>query len=265
MKQRLDNLLVDKGFYDSREKAKRAIMAGLIRLNDVLLTKPGDMVDEMAALVVEKPEDNFVSRGGNKLKKAIDVYRIDLENKICMDIGASTGGFSDCMLQHGATKVYAVDVGYGQLDWKLRQDPRVINLERTNIRHLDPQLIAEPLDFISVDVSFISLKLVLPKAIELIKPEYEMVLLIKPQFEAGKARMKKSGVIQDAKIHMDVLYEAVERIIDLNLEIENITFSPITGPKGNIEFLCYVKKGGTWVLSHEGIQKIVEEAHELLK
>jgi 23S rRNA (cytidine1920-2'-O)/16S rRNA (cytidine1409-2'-O)-methyltransferase len=265
MKLRLDHLLVEKGYYESREKSKRAIMAGLVRLNDVLMTKAGEMVDASAPLIVEQPEDSFVSRGGNKLKKAVDVYGLNLSDKICMDIGASTGGFTDCMLQNGAIKVYAVDVGYGQLDWKLRQDPRVINLERTNIRHLDNQLITEPLDFISVDVSFISLKLVLPKAIELIKPEYEMVLLIKPQFEAGKERMKKSGVIQDPSIHVEVLYEAMERIMDLGLEVEALTFSPITGPKGNIEFLCYVKKNGIWSLSLESVKKVVLEAHEQLK
>lgn len=265
MKTRLDQLLVQLGHYDTREKAKRGIMAGLVRHNGIQLTKAGEMVDDAIALTLEQPTEQYVSRGGNKLKKAIEVFHIHLEGKTCMDIGASTGGFTDCMLKNGAAKVYAVDVGYGQLDWKLRQDERVINLERTNIRHLEVSTIPDKMDFISIDVSFIASHLVLPKAMELMTADYEMVLLIKPQFEAGKERMKKSGVISSAEVHCDVLFEAIERIEKLGLRIASLDYSPIKGPKGNIEFICHIQSTGTWSNSPQIIKNIVDKAHNELK
>lgn len=238
-KQRLDTLLVEKGLFESREKAKRSIMAGLVYVDNQKLDKAGTMVKEEADIVVKGPAIKYVSRGGLKLEKAIENFGLNLDNTVCMDIGASTGGFTDCMLQNGATKVFSVDVGYGQLDWKLRNDERVVNMERTNIRYVTEEEIGESLDFASIDVSFISLSLVLPVARKLLKDDGEIIFLIKPQFEAGREKVKKNGVVRDKSVHIDVVNKVLNIAGNLGFNLKNLTYSPIKGPKGNIEFLAY--------------------------
>ncbi|MGB3366087.1 MAG: TlyA family RNA methyltransferase [Acidaminobacteraceae bacterium] len=238
-KQRLDTLLVEKGLFESREKAKRSIMAGLVYVDKQKLDKAGTMVKEEADIEVKGPAIKYVSRGGLKLEKAIENFGLNLDNAVCMDIGASTGGFTDCMLQNGATKVFSVDVGYGQLDWKLRNDERVVNMERTNIRYVTEEEIGESLDFASVDVSFISLSLVLPVARKLLKDDGEIIFLIKPQFEAGREKVKKNGVVRDKSVHIDVVNKVLNIAGNLGFSLKNLTYSPIKGPKGNIEFLAY--------------------------
>lgn len=263
-KERIDVLLVDKQLIDSREKAQKLIMAGLVFIGGTRVDKPGTKVDVDSEIEVRGAMP-YVSRGGYKLEKAMQAYGIHLEGKHCMDIGASTGGFTDCMLQKGATKVYSVDVGYGQLDWKLRNDPRVVNMERTNIRHVTLENIERPLDFVSIDVSFISLKLVLPVAVSLMEDGAEIVFLIKPQFEAGREYMKKSGVLRDPKVHAMVLDRIVELVGTLPLALKAMTFSPIKGPKGNIEFLAYAQKQSTDMACFQpDVKKLVEEAHQTL-
>lgn len=265
-KERIDLLLVEKKLVESREKAQRTIMAGLVFVNGERVDKAGTKVDLTAEISVKGNAIPYVSRGGLKLEKAIQNYSIDLKDKICMDIGASTGGFTDCMLQNGAKKVYAVDVGYGQLDWKLRNDAAVINMERTNIRHVNTETIGEEIDFISIDVSFISLKLVLPVALSLLKKEAELVFLIKPQFEAGREHMKKSGVLKDPKVHEDVIVRLLEFCSELSLNVVDLTYSPIKGPKGNIEFLVYAKKDTQASEKVQiNVQALVKKAHEALK
>lgn len=263
-KERIDVLLVDKQLIDSREKAQKLIMAGVVFIGGNRVEKPGTKVDVDSEIEVRGTMP-YVSRGGYKLEKAMKAYDISLDEKHCMDIGASTGGFTDCMLQNGATKVYSVDVGYGQLDWKLRNDDRVVNMERTNIRHVTLENIERPLDFVSIDVSFISLKLVLPVAVALMGEGAEIVFLIKPQFEAGREYMKKSGVLRDPKVHAMVLDKIVELVDTLPLTLKAMTFSPIKGPKGNIEFLAYAQKQTS---ENEGyrpdVKKLVEEAHHSL-
>lgn len=241
-KERIDVLLAERNLVDSREKAKRVIMAGVVYVNGQKVDKPGTQIDIDATLEVRENVLPFVSRGGLKLDKAIKLYEIDLADKVCMDIGASTGGFTDCMLQNGAKHVYSVDVGYGQLDWKLRNDERVTNLERTNVRYITRDTINDDLDFASVDVSFISLKLVLPVAVSLLKIDAELVFLIKPQFEAGKEAVRKSGVVRDSKVHKRVLDELMSFCANHYIDVKALTYSPIKGPKGNIEFLAYAKR-----------------------
>ncbi|GAU76971.1 TlyA family RNA methyltransferase [Fusibacter sp. 3D3] len=241
-KERIDVLLSERKMVESREKAKRVIMAGVVYVNGQKVDKPGTQIDIEAEIEVRENVLPYVSRGGLKLEKAIKMYDINLKDKICMDIGASTGGFTDCMLQNGAQKVFAVDVGYGQLDWKLRNDPRVVNLERTNVRYLTMETLKTELDFVSVDVSFISLKLVLPVAVMLLKIDAEIVFLIKPQFEAGKEAVRKSGVVRDSKIHSRVLEELMAFCADQYLAVTELTYSPIKGPKGNIEFLAHARR-----------------------
>ncbi len=241
-KERIDVLLVEKNLIETRERAQKTIMAGVVFVNGERVDKAGTKVNVDSEIIVKGNPIPYVSRGGLKLEKAIQTLAIDLADKCCMDIGASTGGFTDCMLQNGARKVFSVDVGYGQLDWKLRNDSRVINMERTNIRYVTAEQIGEPLDFLSIDVSFISLKLVLPVAVNLLKPEGTMIFLIKPQFEAGREQMKKSGVIRDAKIHLKVVESVLEFAQGFGLVIDYLTFSPIKGPKGNIEFLAHARK-----------------------
>ena len=241
-KERIDVLLVEKQLIETRERAQKTIMAGLVFVDGERVDKVGTKVNVDSEIIVKGNPIPYVSRGGLKLEKAIQTLAIDLSDKCCMDIGASTGGFTDCMLQNGARKVFAVDVGYGQLDWKLRNDSRVVNMERTNIRYVTPEQIGEPLDFLSIDVSFISLKLVLPVAVSLLKQEGTMVFLIKPQFEAGREHVKKSGVIRDPKIHLQVVETVLDFAQSFGLDINYLTFSPIKGPKGNIEFLAYAKK-----------------------
>lgn len=265
-KERIDVLLVEKKFVDSREKAQKTIMAGLVYVAGERVDKVGTKVSVDLEIEVRGNAMPYVSRGGFKLEKAMKSYGIGLENKRCMDIGASTGGFTDCMLQNGANHVFSVDVGYGQLDWKLRNDPRVTNMERTNIRHVTLDHIGSPLDFISIDVSFISLKLVLPVAVSLLEDGGEIVFLIKPQFEAGREHMRKSGVLKDPKIHEMVIQQILSLVDSLPLNLKAMTYSPIKGPKGNIEFLAYaqknIKEKNTFELD---VKALVSEAHEVLR
>lgn len=264
-KERIDVLLVEKGLIDSREKAQKTIMAGLVYVNGERVDKAGTKVLVDGEIEVRGNLMPYVSRGGFKLEKAIHAYNIDLNGKVCMDIGASTGGFTDCMLQNGATRVFSVDVGYGQLDWKLRNDERVTNMERTNIRHVTSEQIGVALDFVSIDVSFISLKLVLPVAVSLLKEGAEIVFLIKPQFEAGREYMRKSGVLKDPKVHQMVLENIVALTETLPLKLKALTFSPIKGPKGNIEFLAYAEKSQEDGIDFRPmIKPLVEEAHHVL-
>jgi len=267
-KERLDVLLVELGEFESREKAKRNIMAGLVFVDGQRVDKAGTKVKRDSEITIKGKALPYVSRGGLKLEKAIKEYGVVVEDKICMDIGASTGGFTDCMLQNGARKVYSVDVGYGQLDWKLRNDERVVNMERTNIRHVTPEDLDDKVDFVSIDVSFISLKLVLPVAFSLMADQAEIVFLIKPQFEAGKEEVKKvKGVIKNPKIHQSVIEEVVTFAIGQGFKIKELTFSPITGPAGNIEFLCHAVKGELdEELAIDGLaEAVVEHAHNRLK
>lgn len=242
MKERLDVLLVKKGFYPSRERAKASIMAGIVYVDGQKSDKAGNMVDVNAEITVKENLCPYVSRGGLKLEKAMNLWGFPLTDCVCMDIGASTGGFTDCMLQKGARKVYAVDVGYGQLDYKLRIDNRVLNMEKCNIRYLDPQTIEDPIDFISIDVSFISLKLVFPVAARLLREEGCLVCLVKPQFEAGREQVGKKGIVRDRKVHREVIEKVAAYAEESGLKPEGLTFSPVTGAKGNIEYLMYLKK-----------------------
>lgn len=267
-KERIDVLLVENGYFETREKAKRAIMAGLVYIDEVKHDKAGEKVLKESNFVIRGNPMKYVSRGGLKLEKAMALYGLELTGKRCMDIGASTGGFTDCMLQNGATQVYAVDVGYGQLAWKLRNDDRVINMERTNVRYVTLEEIGEPLDFISIDVSFISLKLVLPVAYELMRDGAHIVFLIKPQFEAGKEHVGKNGVIKDPKIHKRVIMELLNFAQDNGFSYIGLSYSPIKGPKGNREFLAYFEKAESDEAMEEKFEtiatSIVKESHEVL-
>ena len=247
MKERLDVLLVKKGLAESREKAKAMIMAGNVFVNENREDKAGASFDEDKVRIEIKGQTlKYVSRGGLKLEKAMDVFGVQLADKVCMDIGASTGGFTDCMLQNGAVKVFAVDVGYGQLAWKLRQDERVICMEKTNIRYVTPEDIKEPLDFASVDVSFISLTKVLPPAKLLLKDDAQMVCLIKPQFEAGREKVGKKGVVRDLSVHKEVIEKVIGFASAIGFDILALDYSPVKGPEGNIEYLVYLQnKPGT--------------------
>ncbi len=242
MKKRLDVLLVEKGFFESREKAKAVIMSGCVYVNNQKADKAGASFDENAAVEVRDNRLRYVSRGGYKLEKAMQVFPISLEGRVTMDIGASTGGFTDCMLQNGAKKVYAVDVGYGQLAWKLRNDPRVVNLERTNMRYVTHEQVPEEIDFFSVDVAFISLKLILPAARGICADGAEGVCLIKPQFEAGREHVGKNGVVRDKRVHISVTREIVAFCLDHGFSVLGLDYSPIKGPQGNIEYLLYIKR-----------------------
>lgn len=265
-KKRLDLLLVEKGLVSSRERARSAIMEGNVLVNEIKIDKCGASVKEDANIRLLKEDFPFVSRGGLKLKKAIESFSVELKDKIAADIGASTGGFSDCMLQNGAAKVYAIDVGYGQLAWKLRNDPRIVNLERTNVRYVTREQVPDELDFVSIDVAFISLTKVLPVAKELLKNEGNIVALIKPQFEAGKELVGKKGVVKDAAVHIDVIKKILSFCAELELSILNLTYSPIKGPEGNIEYLVYLKKSTAFEnnLGDENIDFVVNEAHNSL-
>ncbi|MDR1774033.1 MAG: TlyA family RNA methyltransferase [Clostridioides sp.] len=242
MKKRIDVALVEQGFFDSREKAKKALMSGIIFVDNQRVDKAGAEIKEGAKIEVRGKTNPYVSRGGYKLEKAMKVFDISLNDKVCMDIGASTGGFTDCMLQNGATKVYSIDVGYGQLAWKLRQDERVVCLERTNIRHVNPDDFQEKAGFASIDVSFISLKLVLPKVYELLDVDGEVVALIKPQFEAGREKVGKKGVVREKSTHIEVIEEVCGYALKNKFKILDLDFSPIKGPEGNIEYLIHLKK-----------------------
>ena len=261
-KQRLDILLVEKGLCESREKAKALIMAGQVFVDGQKCDKAGENVDIEKVPEIRGETLRYVSRGGLKLEKALNTFPIDLNGKICMDIGASTGGFTDCMLQNGAKKVFAVDVGYGQFSWKLRNDERVVNMERTNIRYVKPEDIGVALDFASVDVSFISLKLVLPVLYELLADNGEAVALIKPQFEAGRGQVGKKGVVRDINIHYSVVEAVLAFAESIGFSVCGLSFSPIKGPEGNIEYLAYLKKGG--VSEKIAVKEIVDKSHEVL-
>ena len=265
MKKRLDVLLVERGLFPSREKAKAVIMAGQVYVDCQKADKPGMDVEEAASLEVRGETLRYVSRGGLKLEKAMRVFPVVLEGKTCMDIGASTGGFTDCMLQNGAEKVYAVDVGYGQLAWKLRTDGRVVNLERTNIRYVTREQVPDPIDFASVDVSFISLKLVLPVAAELLRGGGGMVCLVKPQFEAGRGKVGKKGVVRERATHVEVLENAVGYAAENGFSVAGLDFSPVKGPEGNIEYLMYLRReeGGS-LPEREEIAALVERSHAAL-
>jgi 23S rRNA (cytidine1920-2'-O)/16S rRNA (cytidine1409-2'-O)-methyltransferase len=264
-KERIDILLVDMGLVESREKAKSLIMAGQIYVDNQKVDKAGTKVNTNAALEVRGNTLRYVSRGGLKLEKAVEQFDIDLKNKVCMDIGASTGGFTDCMLQNGAVKVYAVDVGYGQLAWQLRQDERVVNMERTNIRYVEPEQIGEKIDFISIDVAFISLKLVLPVAKSLLGINGEVVCLIKPQFEAGREKVGKKGVVRDKSVHIEVVEMIIHFAREQGFSISGLSFSPIKGPEGNIEYLLYLKNLQPAEQDHydlKAIQEAIEQSHQ---
>ncbi|HHX77078.1 MAG TPA: TlyA family RNA methyltransferase [Firmicutes bacterium] len=236
-KQRLDCLLVARKYFPSREKARTLIMSGKVYVNGRKIVKPGTKVDADAGIMVDYVEDRYVGRGGYKLEKALEEFGVSLKGKIVMDIGASTGGFTDCALKYGAEKVYAVDVGYGQLDWSLRNDPRVINMEKQNIRFLTAEAIEDKIDFVTVDVSFISLKLVFPVIKALAAGE--VIALIKPQFEVGKGQVGKGGIVKDASLHEQALRDVTAAALDTGYYLENLTYSPVKGAKGNIEFLAY--------------------------
>ena len=242
MKKRLDLLLTEKGYFDSREKAKAVIMTGCVYVNNQKADKAGASYPEDAVIEVRGDTGRYVSRGGYKLEKAMQVFPIDLSGKVTMDIGASTGGFTDCMLQNGAAKVYAVDVGYGQLAWKLRNDPRVVNLERTNMRYVTAEQVPDPIDFFSADVAFISLRLILPAARALCAEGAEAVCLIKPQFEAGREFVGKNGVVRDSAVHIRVAEEIVKWCLDNGFSVLGLDYSPIKGPQGNIEYLVHLRR-----------------------
>ncbi|MEE1392890.1 MAG: TlyA family RNA methyltransferase [Negativibacillus sp.] len=265
MKQRLDVALVERGLILSREKAKVVIMEGLVYVNGQKSDKAGAQVKDDDTIEIRGETLRYVSRGGKKLEKAMQVFPISLEGCTCIDIGASTGGFTDCMLQNGAKKVYSVDVGYGQLAWSLRTDERVVNLERTNIRYVTEEQIPDLIDFISVDVSFISLTLVLPVAWKLLKDQACMVCLVKPQFEAGKDKVGKKGVVREPQIHKEVIRKVADCAVGLGFAVKGLDYSPIKGPEGNIEYLLFLQKtdseGG---LSDEIIDQTVAAAHESL-
>lgn len=241
-KERLDIILVEKGLIESREKAKTSIMAGLVFVDGQRVDKAGAKIPITANIEFKGQKLQYVSRGGLKLEKALKSFTLTLEGKVCMDIGASTGGFTDCMLQNGASKVFAVDVGYGQFAWKLRTDDRVVCMERTNIRYVTPEDIGEKLDFASIDVSFISLKTIMPATINLLKDNGEVVALIKPQFEAGRGKVGKKGVVREESTHLEVVNGIVEFLEENNLNILGLSYSPIKGPEGNIEYLIYFTK-----------------------
>lgn len=262
-KVRLDVKLYELGFFESREKAKAVIMAGQIYVNGQKELKCGANVKPDDKIEVKGNTLKYVSRGGLKLEKAMQEFPISLDNKICMDVGASTGGFTDCMLQNGAKKVYSIDVGYGQLAWKLRTDERVVNLERTNFRYVDNTLINEPVDFASVDVSFISLKLILPKLKELLSDNGEAVCLIKPQFEAGKEFVGKKGVVRDPAVHKRVIREVIDNAKVNGFTICGLDFSPVKGPEGNIEYLLFLSAADKECIEVFP-EIIVEKSHEAL-
>ena len=262
-KERLDLLLVEQGYFSSRERAKATIMAGKVLVNEVKIEKAGTMVPADGTIRILGEIHPFVSRGGLKLQKGLAEFDISLKGLVMADIGASTGGFTDCALQAGAKKVYAIDVGYGQLDWKIRQDSRVVVWERTNIRNVILESFEDPIGFVGIDVSFISLGLVLPVVKEFLDSAGKVICLIKPQFEAGKKKKKKNGVVRDQKVHQAVLHEVLTKISQIGFSIQGLSFSPIRGPEGNIEFLAYLDLSeiSSFSIEEEAIQKLVERAH----
>lgn len=263
-KKRLDVRMTELGLAESRQKAQAIIMSGQVFVDGKRLDKCGAPVAEEAAIEVHGKTLPYVSRGGLKLEKAMKTFPIDLHGVTAMDCGASTGGFTDCMLQNGAAKVYAVDVGYGQLDWKLRNDSRVVNLERTNARYLTREDIPEPLEFVSVDVSFISLGLILPALRPLLAENAQMVCLVKPQFEAGREKVGKKGVVRDPKVHIEVLEQFLRHAAQSDLTVKGLTFSPVKGPEGNIEYLGWLSAAGGEVAVPD-LEALVRESHAELE
>ncbi len=264
MKDRLDVILVEKGFFQSREKAKSAIMAGIVYVDGQRTDKAGTQVNHDSDFFIKQDICPYVSRGGLKLEKALKEFDFKLDNAVCCDIGASTGGFTDCMLQNGAKKVFAIDVGYGQLDWKLRNDQRVVNMEKVNIRYLDFDTVDKEIDFISIDVSFISLKLVFPVAEKLLSETGSIVCLVKPQFEAGKEQVGKKGIVRDIKVHREVIEKVIGYGAECGLFPHGLTFSPVTGAKGNIEYLLHLKKTVNNDFNKGLVDNAVDMSHETL-
>lgn len=264
VKKRLDVLLTEQGYFESRQRAQATIMSGMVFVNGQRADKAGFAVAEDAKIEVRGKAIPYVSRGGLKLEKALKFFDIDLENKICADIGASTGGFSDCMLQNGAARVYAVDTGYGKLDWKIRSDQRVIPLERTNARYLTREQVPDALDFASVDVSFISLRLILPALRGVMGGSSQAVCLVKPQFEAGREKVGKKGVVRDPKVHLEVLVHFLEHAAAADFSVKDITYSPIKGPEGNIEYLGYLSAGAGMSWGGD-LAALVSESHRVLE
>jgi len=260
-KERLDIILVKKGLFPSREKAKASIMAGEIFVDGLRIDKAGSLIKENANIELKVKSLPYVSRGGLKLEKALKRFDVDVSDKIVLDIGASTGGFTDCLLKNGAFKVYAVDVGYGQLDWNLRNDKRVVNMERINIRYLES--LPEKVDLITIDVSFISLSIVIPSALKFLKEDGCLIALIKPQFEAGKGKVGKKGVVKDPDTHIQVINKIIKISSDYGLIIKGITHSPIKGPEGNIEYLIYTCKNNITNININ-VENIVKNAFEEL-
>jgi len=263
-KTRLDVLLVERGFAESRTRAQSVIMSGAVFVDNQRVDKPGTSVPNDAQIEVHGRTLQYVSRGGLKLEKAMTAFSLDLHGFICGDIGASTGGFTDCMLQNGAVKVYAVDVGYNQLAWKLRSDARVVCMERTNARYLTREQIPDPLDFASVDVSFISLALILPSLAAVLKDGACAVCLVKPQFEAGREKVGKKGVVRDPAVHEGVLENFLTHAKENSFTVLDLTFSPIRGPEGNIEYLAYIQKGAGNERGFD-LKALVESSHQTLK
>ena len=272
MKERLDVLLVKRNLAESREKAKALIMSGIVYVNGQKEDKAGTTFEETAPIEVRGSTLKYVSRGGLKLEKAMDRFGVRLDGKICMDVGASTGGFTDCMLQNGAVKVYSVDVGHGQLAWKLRNDERVVCMEKTNIRYVTPEDIADPIGFASIDVSFISLTKVLGPVKALLEDNGQIVCLIKPQFEAGREKVGKKGVVREPAVHLEVIDMVIDYALSIGFEARNLEFSPIKGPEGNIEYLLYLQKHpedqeAEYAVRREAAadpKAVVAEAHQTL-
>lgn len=263
-RDRLDVILYNRGFFESREKAKAAVMAGIVYVNGERCDKPGLSCESGCEIEIKGKPIPYVSRGGLKLEKAINEFGIKLDGFTCVDVGASTGGFTDVMLKNGAAKVYSIDVGYGQLAWELRNDPRVVCMERTNFRYVTTEHIKEPIDFGTADVSFISLKLILLPLKALLKPDGKVVCLIKPQFEAGRSKVGKKGVVKDPKVHKEVINDIKNAATEMGFSVRGLTWSPITGPEGNIEYLLYLANG-----THEGnspinVADVVKKAHDEL-
>ena len=264
MKERLDVMMVNRGLAESREKAKAIIMSGIVYVDNIKEDKAGSTFDEKAQIEVRGTTLKYVSRGGVKLEKAMDCFGVSLAGKVAMDVGSSTGGFTDCMLQNGAVKVYSVDVGHGQLAWKLRNDERVVCMEKTNIRYVTPDDIEDRIEFASIDVSFISLTKVLPPVKELLTDDGEIVCLIKPQFEAGREKVGKKGVVRDQKVHVEVVEMIVDFARQIGFKTLDLSYSPIKGPEGNIEYLLYITKDQTKENKEFDIKAMVEESHRSL-
>ena len=265
-KERLDVLLVNRGLAESREKAKTIIMSGIVYVDGQKEDKAGSNFSEEAVIEVRGNTLKYVSRGGLKLEKAMENFDVTIDGKICMDVGSSTGGFTDCMLQNGAVKVYAVDVGHGQLAWKLRNDERVVCMEKTNIRYVTPEQVADKIQFSSIDVSFISLTKVLGPVKELLSDDGQIVCLIKPQFEAGREKVGKHGVVRDKSVHLEVIEKVIEYAVSIGFEVLNLEFSPVKGPEGNIEYLLHLQKHSEGIYEKIPFESmnVVEKAHEVL-